>query len=155
MSYQLEVEIFSPVATVWGSWTTTDQTERWLAPRANVVFEVGGAYELFWDDDPKRDSTLGCKLLEIEPESRLVFQWQGKSEFLHMFQPPKGAPTTIEVRFAAVGEVTRVTLSQRETRDLPLWEDYDHWMAMAWEVALNGLKSLCEQGDAKPYWQDG
>ncbi len=62
MSYVKEIDIAAPLDKVWAAWTTKAETERWLAPRANVVFSEGGAYEFFWDENPERDSTLGCTL---------------------------------------------------------------------------------------------
>ena len=143
MSYLKKVDIAAHLESVWTIWTNQKDAEKWLAPRANVIFEEGGAYGFFWNDDPKRDSTLGCKLLRIEPKQLLRFQWQGKTEFLPMFQEPHG-PTEVEVRFSAHDNVTHVTVEQPETRDLPDWQAYDDWMASAWEYALNQLKAHCE-----------
>ncbi len=143
MSYGKEIDIAAPLDRVWAAWASRENAEKWLAPRANVVFEKGGAYEFFWDEDPNRDSTLGCKLLGIEPGQLLRFQWQGKTEFLSMFQEPH-EPTAVEVRFSGSGDTVHVTLEQKETRSLPGWKAYDEWMASAWEFALNELKTFCE-----------
>ena len=141
------IDIAAPLDQVWGAWTTKAATERWLAPGANVDFAEGGAYEFFWDEDPKRDSTLGCKLLSIQPQRLLRFSWQGKTEFLPMFRDPYG-PTEVEVRFSPSDGGTHVTVEQAETRDLPDWPAYDAWMAGTWEYALGQLKAHCEGGPA-------
>lgn len=143
MSYIREIDIAAPLERVWKAWTSTEEAEQWLSPKANVVFKEGGEYEFFWDEDPKCDSTLGCKLLAIEPQRSLRFQWQGKTEFLPMFQKPRGR-TEVEVRFSVDGDVTHVAVEQAETRDLRDWKAYDEWMAGAWEYALNQLKTYCE-----------
>jgi len=152
MGYEKETVVNAPIAKVWAAWTSTEEAERWLAPRANVVFAVGKPYEFFWDDDPALDSTLGCNLLEVDPESRLVFEWQGKTDFLPMFEPERGGRTTVAVEFSQVEDGVRVRVVQEEIRDLEDWAAYDAWMAAAWEMALGGLKAYCEEGGAKPYW---
>lgn len=152
MGYVREVGVSAPVERVWQAWTSSEEAQRWLAPRANVEFAAGGAYEFFWDDDPTVDSTLGCKLLEWVPTRRLLFEWQGKREFLGMFQPPGGSRTTVAVHFAPAGAGTIVRVVQEETRDGPEWAAYDAWMAMAWEMALEGLKRHCEGTEGAPYW---
>ena len=152
MAYEKHTVVAAPIESVWGAWTSTEEAQRWLAPKANIVFAVGEPYELFWDDDPAVDSTLGCKLLEVEPERRLVFEWQGKTDFLPMFEPNRGGKTPVAVELTQTEGGVRVRVVQEETRDLEDWAAYDAWMAMAWEMALSGLKAHCEEGEATPYW---
>jgi len=144
MGYIKEIGIAAPIQRVWTAWTSRAETERWLAPRANIAFKEGGVYEFFWDENPEKDSTLGCKLLAIKPKQLLRFQWQGKTEFLPMFQDPLG-PTEVEVRFSAGEGKTRVIVEQTEIRSLPDWKAYEEWMASAWEYALGQLKAYCEE----------
>ena len=74
----------------------------------------------------------------------MVFQWQGKTEFLDMFQSPKGKPTQVQVEFKEMEGKTKVFLTQKETRKLLKWKDYDSWMSGAWAYALKELKKYCE-----------
>lgn len=146
MSYVRKISIDAPLEKVWAAFGSNEELQRWLAPRADVHFAEGEPYELFWDEDPAIDSTLGCRMLRIEPQRLLRFQWQGKDDFMAMFRPPHG-PTEVEVRFAHADGVTTLTLEQEETRDLPDWAAYDEWMAGAWEYALGQLAAYCEGGD--------
>jgi len=141
----LSTDINVPVAEVWKAWTSREALERWLAPKANISFREGGAWEFFWSDDPAKDSSLGCKILKIEPERLLRFEWQGKTEFLDMFLPPRGKRTAINVRFEKTASGTRVALVQEETRNDAKWAAYESWMSKAWEMALQGLKKHCEE----------
>jgi uncharacterized protein YndB with AHSA1/START domain len=150
MSYSLSIRIGAPLALVWQAWTSAEQTEQWLAPRANMDFTPGGAYEFFWSDNPEQESTLGCRLLEIEPQKHLRFEWQGKTEFLHMFLPPAGRRTVIDVYFEKEDPGTAVRLSQEETRDHEDWPAYDAWMSQNWKVALESLKKYCEGAGDTP-----
>ena len=145
MSYTKSIHINAPLNKVWEAWTSAEHTRHWLAPRAKVEFRCGGAFEFFWSDNPERDSTLGCKLLEIEPEKHLKFEWQGKTEFLHMFLPPIGRRTIIDVQFEKQDSGTMVRLIQAETRDHKEWPAYDTWMSKNWEIALESLKKYCEE----------
>lgn len=145
MSYTKTIQISAPLNKVWQAWTSAEHTKHWLAPRANIEFICGGAFEFFWHDNPERDSTLGCKLLEIEPERHLKFEWQGKTEFLHMFLPPTGKRTVIDVQFVKQDSGSLVKLIQTETRDHEEWPAYDAWMSQNWEMALGSLKKYCEE----------
>ncbi len=145
MSYTKSILINSPINKVWEAWTSTEHTKHWLAPRANIEFQSGGAYEFFWGERPEADSTLGCKLLEIMTEQQLKFEWQGKKKFLHMFLPPTGKRTVIDVQFKKHDSGTIVGLCQAETRDSKEWFAYDTWMSKNWEIALESLKKYCEE----------
>jgi len=153
MGYVVRVVIDAPVDTVWKAWTSSDEAQKWLAPRANITFAPGGVYEFFWDEDPAIDSTLGCKLLDIVPGLALAFEWQGKKEFLHMFQPTTGGCTVVEVTLIKTTAGVEIIVEQEETRTLPDWKAYDSWMAAAWEMALGSLKSYCEGESVRPYWE--
>ena len=145
MSYSKSIQIDVRIEDVWKAWTDSESTAKWLAPKANVDFRPGGAWEFFWSDDPKKDSTLGCVILEVEQESLLRFEWQGRTAFLHMFLPPGGERTVIEVRFERQVNGTLVTLDHAETRHHPDWAAYEVWMSKAWEMALEALKRHCEE----------
>lgn len=141
MSYARAVLVRAPQSRVWSAWTTPS----WLAPRRRVDVKPGGAWEFFWGPDDDKDSTLGCKLLTVEPPRLLRFEWQGRSEFLDMFLPPKGRRTAIEVLLEDEGAGTRVTLVQAESREGEKWAAYEAWMSKAWEMALEALRKECER----------
>ena len=144
MSFEVSIRVVAPLQQVWGAWISAESAQGWLAPRANISFEEGGAYELFWDEDPEKDSTLGCRLLKIEPLTRLVFEWQGKTEFLPLFEPPNER-TEVEVLFEGSDDGVTVVLKEKESRDLEGWDEYQAWMAHAWEYAFAQLKRHCEE----------
>ncbi|NQV37247.1 MAG: SRPBCC domain-containing protein [Candidatus Marinimicrobia bacterium] len=148
MGYQRDIIINAPIETVWKSWTSEVETSKWLAPKSHIIFEEGKPYEFFWDEDPEIDSTIGCTLLKIETWKKLRFEWQGKSEFLDMFMSPH-RKTIIEVSFLNITNGIKVIVNQEETRDLEKWDEYDKWMADAWEYALTCLKTYCEESHKK------
>jgi len=148
MGYQKEIEIAASIDKVWKAWTSEKETSSWLAQKSRVVFEEGKPYEFFWDDDPEKDSTIGCKLLKIDDRKGLSFEWQGKTEFLDMFSEPYGK-TIVDVEFAEKVNCVNVKVIQEETGDLKNWNDYDEWMAEAWDYALLCLKKYCEGSENK------
>ncbi len=55
--------------------TQDEQIQAWLARMADVEPVAGGRYELFWNlDDTEHNSTLGCKITAIEPNTLLAFE---------------------------------------------------------------------------------
>ncbi len=150
MAYKKSIQIDASITDIWNAWTNSESAVKWLAPKANISFQPGGVYEFFWGADPEKDSTLGCVLLKIEKENFLSFEWQGNAKFLHMFLPPNGNRTVIEVNFEQQSEGTLVTIHQKETRSHKDWADYEVWMSNAWEMALKALKEYCESRIVEP-----
>jgi uncharacterized protein YndB with AHSA1/START domain len=49
---------------------------------AAVEPKVGGKDELFWNpEDKENDSTIGCKILALQPNRFLTFEWKGPKQF--------------------------------------------------------------------------
>ena len=77
----IQVLIENPVDRVFEAWVKPDMLERWLTRKAVVEAAVGGAYELFWEPErPEHNSTLGCRITDIVPNSELSFNWRGPEE---------------------------------------------------------------------------
>jgi uncharacterized protein YndB with AHSA1/START domain len=64
-----EIEIEAAPAQVWRSLVEPAELDRWIAEKATVEPEVGGAYDFGWDHGPMR-------ILELEPERRLAYSWR-------------------------------------------------------------------------------
>ncbi|HNV68481.1 MAG TPA: hypothetical protein PKO06_02205, partial [Candidatus Ozemobacteraceae bacterium] len=72
------------ILEAYGLFARKKGLESWLAPKANVAPQVGGAYELFWDlNDLENDSTIGCCLTGFEPKRFLSFEWRSPRQFKH------------------------------------------------------------------------
>ena len=57
--------------------TVNKHLEKWLTQVADVEPKVGGKYELFWNpQDRENDSTIGCKILALQPNKFLSFEWK-------------------------------------------------------------------------------
>lgn len=150
MGFIREITIDAPVDAVWRALSLPGELERWLAPKVEVEFREGGAFEASWGD---LGDTKGCRIVALEPEKRLRFQWRGKREFDDLFAPPHG-PTEIELRLVDRDGATHLALEQPETRHGRDWAAYDEWMAETWEEKLQALRRECEGGDDSPYFRE-
>lgn len=91
-----------PLAQVYAAWVSSETV---IAPatRMEVQPEVGGAYRLFIEDAAGAilSQTEGQFSL-VEPEARVRYSWEWNGD---------GEVTDIDVRFAAEGAKTRITLA--------------------------------------------
>jgi uncharacterized protein YndB with AHSA1/START domain len=118
------VHIDAPPDVVYEYFTRPDLLMRWMGERALLEPRPGGRFALEVTGHAVRGAYL-----ELDPPHRLVLSWgyAGSSEL------PPGA-STVEVRFVATGDGTRVEL---EHRDLPESERAGH--AVGWRHYLARL----------------
>jgi uncharacterized protein YndB with AHSA1/START domain len=80
-------------------------------------------------------------VVEIEPPSLLSLDW---------FPGSAAAPTSVEVRFAAEGDGTTITVTHRaltlETKSI--WPQRVPLFTEGWETVLPALKAFIEQEEA-------
>lgn len=125
---------------VCDAWLRPGLLSAWLCEAARVTPREGGSYELFWDPpNPASNSTLGCRLLAVEPGRRLEFDWRGPDQLLELM--PTGR-TRVEVRFVPAGKGCRLELSHKGFGEGPEWERAVDWQSRAWSSALDRLQSL-------------
>jgi len=120
---------------------------RWLAPKADVKPEVGGQYHIFWDkEDPKTDSSFGCKITGIEHGRFLSFEWKSFSQFSNLMD--NADPRThCVVFFLPVGDAnnqTDVHLVHSGWQSGDEWEEARKWYSEAWRRAFSELKAIFE-----------
>ncbi|HEY3357239.1 MAG TPA: SRPBCC domain-containing protein [Polyangia bacterium] len=139
-----EVVVAAPVSAVWRAWTTVEGVRGFFAPDARIEVRVGGAYEILFDLDkpPGRQGGEGCKVLEVEPERRLVFSWNFPP---HM--PIRSEFTRGTLEFAATADgKTRVTFTQTGWKEGKAWDEGFAYFERAWEVVLRRLQHRFEAG---------
>lgn len=147
MGYIREMEIQAPVERVWEMFTTTAEVTRWLAPRANVRFEVGGPFELFWADTSDVSSTTGCRVRSLTPREGFEVDWALTGRFAKVFTEGRGV---LRVQVRGDGATTTVCVEEPGARGAT----YDEEIAEAWEQALVNLKQWVEQGEVASTWPD-
>lgn len=140
----IQVLIAKTPDKVYEAWVVPDLLERWLTRRANVQAKVGGAYELFWDlKNPDVNSTLGCRITDIVPNSELSFGWKGTEEYASVM----GTSTSVFVRFEPRDDGTLLRFIHRGWGTGVDWEKARLWQAEAWREALENLKNMLENAD--------
>lgn len=98
-------EIDATPAALFALWTTTEGV-RIVFPGADAAIDgkVGGAFTVKFaphiDPDGLALGTSGCKILELEADRRLVFQWKGRPDFPVMNVDP--LPTAVTLTFTAL-----------------------------------------------------
>lgn len=74
----LEIEIISPLGSIWHAWTTSEAITGWFPPEANIEPRLGGAFEFFFDPkNHSHQSTIGCVFSAFKLNSQIVFTWKG------------------------------------------------------------------------------
>ena len=121
------------------SFTKEDILETWLTTVAHVEPFAGGSYELFWDpEDRENNSTIGCKITALEPETFLSFEWRSPKQYKH-FANQADPLTHVVVFFIPVQNGVDVKLIHSGWRSSPEWEEARQWQEKAWQIALQEL----------------
>lgn len=128
---------------VWNLWTDSKSLERWLTNKAIVEPRVGGAYELFWDPPtPNDNSTLGCKIIGLEKEKYLAFQWRGPVPFADLMNV-EPFPTWVVVTFEILSPTqTLIHFRHSGWGKSARWDAARKWQANAWNGAFKELSSI-------------
>lgn len=137
----IQVHIETSVEDVFAAWVNPDLLERWLTRKAVVEPSVGGAYELFWEPEhPERNSTVGCRITDLVPNSELSFNWKGPAEHAEVM----GDATQVFVRLEAREGGTLLRFTHAGWGSGARWEKARRWQAEAWKEAIENLKNMLE-----------
>ena len=136
----LEKKVSVSIDEAWKLWTEREKIESWLTGAANLEVKVGGLYELFWEPEhPERNSTIGCKILELEPHRLISFQWKGPTQFADIMNKAP-LPTWVRVTFSNFEKnQTIIRLEHFGWKSEPKWVEAQKWQANAWLQALSKL----------------
>lgn len=136
----LEKTIQASIDEAWRLWTEPDKLKFWLTSVSNVELKVGGLYELFWEPEhPKQNSTIGCRILKLEPLREIVFEWKGPVPFADIMNV-NPLPTWVRVTFQKIGKSqTTVRLEHFGWQITPHWDEAKKWQQNAWLQAFSQL----------------
>ncbi|MBK8096942.1 MAG: SRPBCC domain-containing protein [Planctomycetes bacterium] len=136
-------EIDATPAELFALWTTTAGV-RIVFPGADATIEgmVGGAFTVKFaphiDPDGQALGTAGCKILELEQDRRLVFQWKGRPDFPVMNVEP--LPTAVTLTFAALADDRcRLELAHGGFGHGKEWDAGFAYFDKAWRGVLDAL----------------
>jgi uncharacterized protein YndB with AHSA1/START domain len=139
-----ELVLPAPRDEVWRAFTTPDGLTQWLAPRARVEAVVGGPYELFWappEAPPESNSTLGCRVLSVDPPRLLRFTWRGSDEVADVMNAPGAPVTEVTVALTPALDGTRLRLTHAGWGEVADWARARAWFDAAWTNALRALRA--------------
>jgi uncharacterized protein YndB with AHSA1/START domain len=137
----IQILIENPVENVFEAWVNPNLLERWLTREAKVEREIGGKYELFWDPEtPEKNSTRGCRITELVPNSELSFNWKGPEEYAEVM----GDTTHCFVRLERVEGGTLLRFVHTGWGAGAKWDQAREWQAEAWKEAIENLKNMLE-----------
>ncbi len=129
--------------------------ESWLilpydGSHADIEPRLGGKYELFWEkENSERNSTLGCKVTVIAPDTLLGFEWKGPPEFSRFMN--KQPLTHVTVFFMPLEHgKTMVHLVHSGWGDTPEWQQAREWFQKSWSSAFQNLEREAKQSEETP-----
>jgi uncharacterized protein YndB with AHSA1/START domain len=132
----IQVTVPLPLAMILSAFTDANHLTQWMCDGAQVVAEVGGAYEVSWNSDPA--FTSHGTITELHPELDVGFTWEAP--------PPHGAvmnqptPTKVYVRLQDSPEGVDVTLEHSGWKSGPAWEEARSWHFQLWDDRLHRLR---------------
>jgi hypothetical protein len=131
------------VTGAYEMFTESGLLESWLAAAAEVEPREGGKYELFWDPEHReKDSTIGCKITGIQPDTFLSFEWKGPANY-ERFMNTADPLTHVVVFFVGregPRKGTEVHVIHSGWRSSTEWEEARQWFDRVWRVALEQLE---------------
>ena len=123
--------------------TVNRHITRWLAPRADVVPEVGGKYHLFWKmDKDVTESSEGCRITAIEHGKFLSFEWKSFEQFAEFMDDadPKTHCVVLFIPSPVDDTATDVHLIHSGWRENEQWEEARLWYDEAWNRSFATLQ---------------
>jgi uncharacterized protein YndB with AHSA1/START domain len=131
--------IAAPPARVWKGWTDPTALVGWFPDRAEFTPQRDHPYSFLW---------TGCgeqrgKILEVEPERRLVFSWD---------IPRREATTVVEVTLAPADDSKSTDLRLRHSGwgEDPSWDGPFRHHRNAWGALLGALEVYLQAGAHGP-----
>jgi len=117
---------------IWDVWTTPQGIKSFLAPDCNIEFQVGGAFEIYFDPEaaPKDRGSIGSVILAIQPMEMFSFSWCNppslpkiRWQYTHV---------TIHIREASAGQRQLVLLQDGWGTGVD-WEKAYQYFQHAWQ----------------------
>ena len=135
-----EVDLSSPMHTVWTWWTTEEGIKSFLSAGARIDPRVDGELDvLFSPDKPAgQRGAEGLRILAFEPPRRLLFTWNAPPQFPDI----RTQRTVVEIRLApSAGGGTRLTFLHWGWGTGPEWDQAYEYFDSAWNgFVLPSLK---------------
>ncbi len=140
-----EVIISENINKIWDKWSSNVGLESFFAPKANIVLESGGPFEIyFFPDNPVGfRGAEDTKVIAFENEKMISFTWNAPPNFPEI----RKQKTLVIVRLNQEGSnKTKVSLEHIGWGSSPEWIGAVNYFNKAWETILGRLKYSVEKG---------
>lgn len=140
------------LSAVWTIWTTVEGVASFLAPKANVILEDQGPYEVFFDPEAPLGfrGTEGCKILGVEQTKLLSVEWRAPPQFPNV----RRLKTRVDIYFERVEALTRVRVEHSGWLEGEEWDESYEFFDQAWDLDLARMQQRLSSGPIdwrKPY----
>ena len=141
-----------PLTDVWNVWTTNEGVTSFLAPKANIVLEDQGLYELFFDPGAAFGfrGTEGCKILAVNQMKLLSVEWKAPPQFPNV----RRHKTRVDIYFERAEALTKVRVEHSGWSWGEEWDEAYEWFDRSWELDLARMQQRFASGPIdwkKPY----
>ena len=132
-SLRFEKHIKAPVKDVYRVFTKQAAVTEWLCNVASIDISIQTRLYLWWDSGYYATG----EFTKVVPEKELIFSWLGKDD------PGK---TRVRVTFKPMDSGTHLVIEHRGVRNTPKWAPTLEKIRHGWELALNNLVCILENG---------
>lgn len=142
---RFERDLDAPIKEVWRHLTTAECLTEWLCLRAWIELKQGGRFELFWNEDesiPESNSTLGCRIIELEKPKLLEVSWRGADEVAEVMNELGGPINTVRFELQAKGGKTHLTLVHGGWGEGEAWARARTFFMRSWNAAMQRLGEM-------------
>merc|ERR1711916_77876 len=140
-----EFVIDAPVAKVWSLWSTESGLLSFFAPKVNVEFTIGGAFEILFNPEaePGYRGAEGMMIMALEPEKLISFTWNSPPTLPTV----RNQMTAVHVYMQAEGQATKLLFIHSGFGYSEEWQKSKDYFHRAWgDIVLPKLKHAAEVG---------
>ena len=149
----VETVVAASPAEVFRLWTSEDGTRNFFAPDGHVEARAGGRYEMIFnpkvDPEGARAGTKGARILRIEPDRRLDFEWSVGVPTVSWDLKETDFATWVEVTLEPVPgrpDATRVRLAHEGFQSGGSWDTAYAYFEKSWRLVLDRLTAYVASG---------
>ena len=141
MSIEITRTLAAPPGRVFRALTDADELSRWWTTTAESDPRSGGAFSYGFEfEDASRNHTYTGAYLEVTPDERVSYPWQGGL-----------GETTVDVRIRLAGAGTELTLTHSGWGGGAEWDEAVALHEQGWSFFLDNLVAYVDRGkDLRP-----
>ncbi|MEL6496973.1 MAG: SRPBCC domain-containing protein [Planctomycetota bacterium] len=141
-SLEFDRIINAPPELVWQQISTEAGVSRWLGVESSVNLAIGGAYELYFDENRSRGNrgTEGSQVLSYAPGRMLSIAWNVPTNLAQV----RGQRSWVTFLVEPTPQGSRVRVVHAGFGDTPGWDKAYDFYETGWPTVLGMLKRSLE-----------